>query len=96
MPHYQKPPELYDGLIPYSMFIAIPMLQPGGWMGHNLASANRSLVARRSDDRVPQRGAGKVAPEDLARAEQWRGAVPPFERGSRVQASPGLAGGRKV
>lgn len=35
----------YDGLVPYSMFIAIPMLQPGGWMGHNLASANRSLPA---------------------------------------------------
>ncbi len=31
-------PEDYRGLVPYSMFIAIPMSEPGTWMGHNLAS----------------------------------------------------------
>jgi hypothetical protein len=33
-------PRGYRGLVPYSMFIAIPMFVPGGWMGHNLASLN--------------------------------------------------------
>lgn len=33
-----KLPDGYDGLVPYSMFIAIPMLEGGVWMGHNLAS----------------------------------------------------------
>jgi hypothetical protein len=36
------PPD-YDGLVPFSMFIAIPMLEPGTWMGHNLASIHRTL-----------------------------------------------------
>ncbi len=31
-------PEGYRGLVPYSMYIAIPMATPGAWMGHNLAS----------------------------------------------------------
>ena len=32
------PPD-YEGLVPYSMYIAIPMVShPGDWMGHNLAS----------------------------------------------------------
>ncbi len=33
-------PPGYDGLVPLSMFIAIPMLPTGNWMGHNLASLN--------------------------------------------------------
>ncbi len=33
----------YDGLVPYSMFIAIPMLPAGDWMGHNLCSMNSVL-----------------------------------------------------
>lgn len=31
-------PASYEGLVPYSMYIAIPMAAPGAWMGHNLAS----------------------------------------------------------
>lgn len=31
-------PADYDGLVPLSMYIAIPMHQPGVWFGHNLAS----------------------------------------------------------
>ena len=31
-------PDEYVGLVPYSMYIAIPMTNPGAWMGHNLAS----------------------------------------------------------
>lgn len=31
-------PESYRGLVPYSMFIAIPMSEEATWMGHNLAS----------------------------------------------------------
>ena len=36
-------PDGYDQLVPYSMFIAIPMSEPHTWMGHNLASAARLL-----------------------------------------------------
>jgi hypothetical protein len=31
-------PKAYDQLVPYSMFIAVPMSDEGTWMGHNLAS----------------------------------------------------------
>ncbi|MCA9522688.1 MAG: hypothetical protein KC609_17045 [Myxococcales bacterium] len=31
-------PAEYHGLVPFSMYIAIPMSRPGDWMGHNLAS----------------------------------------------------------
>jgi hypothetical protein len=33
-------PNNYNGLVPFSMFIAIPMLPSGDWMGHNLCSLN--------------------------------------------------------
>jgi len=33
-------PLSYEGLVPFSMYIAIPMLPSGSWMGHNLASLN--------------------------------------------------------
>ncbi|MCA9562596.1 MAG: hypothetical protein KC561_03860 [Myxococcales bacterium] len=33
-------PDEYDGLVPFSMFIAIPMLPSGDWMAHNLCSMN--------------------------------------------------------
>ena len=36
-------PDDYDGLVPFSMFIAIPMLPAGDWMGHNLCSLNALL-----------------------------------------------------
>src|SRR5206468_3482104 len=32
-------PPSYEGLVPFSMFIAIPTFEPGVWMAHNLASA---------------------------------------------------------
>jgi len=31
-------PSGYRGLVPYSMYIAIPTLEPGAWVGHNLAT----------------------------------------------------------
>lgn len=34
-------PRDYHGLVPFSMYIAIPMFKPGCWLGHNLASLNR-------------------------------------------------------
>jgi hypothetical protein len=40
-------PSDYRGLVPFSMFIAIPMLDPGSWMGHNLASMHRALPGER-------------------------------------------------
>ncbi|MEC8022622.1 MAG: hypothetical protein VX223_01720 [Myxococcota bacterium] len=36
-------PESYEGLVPYSMYIAIPMANSGSWMGHNLASISPLL-----------------------------------------------------
>lgn len=33
-------PADYRGLVPFSMYIAIPMSREGDWMGHNLASLN--------------------------------------------------------
>jgi len=39
-------PDGYAGPVPLSMYIAIPMTEPGGWFGHNLASLNRVLPHR--------------------------------------------------
>jgi hypothetical protein len=36
----------YDGPVPVSMYIAIPMHEPGAWFGHNLASLNRIFPER--------------------------------------------------
>lgn len=36
-------PEGYEGLVPVSMYIAIPARPPHTWYGHNLASLNRLL-----------------------------------------------------
>ena len=36
----------YDGAVPVSMYIAIPMHERGTWFGHNLASLNRTLPDR--------------------------------------------------
>ena len=33
-----KVPADYDGLVPVSMYVAIPMYRPGIWFGHNLSS----------------------------------------------------------
>ena len=33
----------YEGLVPYSMYIGIPMAPAGAWMGHNLASIGPTL-----------------------------------------------------
>lgn len=33
----------YDGPVPISMYMAIPMVGPGCWFGHNLSSANNIL-----------------------------------------------------
>ncbi len=36
-------PEGYAGPVPISMYIAIPMHEPGHWFGHNLASLGRTF-----------------------------------------------------
>lgn len=40
-------PAGYDGPVPLSMYIAIPMHEPGAWFGHNLASLNLTFPERR-------------------------------------------------
>jgi len=40
-------PPGYVGPVPISMYIAIPMLEPGCWFGHNLASLNPVLPDRK-------------------------------------------------
>jgi len=42
------------GLVPLAMYIAIPMLEPGAWFGHNLASVGRQLPG------APLRGLGSL------------------------------------
>ena len=37
----------YDGPVPLSMYIAIPMVEEGAWFGHNLASLGRTFPERR-------------------------------------------------
>ena len=37
----------YKGPVPISMYIALPMFEPGAWFGHNLASLNPVLPERR-------------------------------------------------
>jgi hypothetical protein len=39
-------PDDYEGPVPISMYIAIPMVEHGAWFGHNLASLNRVLPHR--------------------------------------------------
>ncbi|MFO0747979.1 MAG: hypothetical protein U1F43_20310 [Myxococcota bacterium] len=39
-------PDDYVGPVPFSMYIAIPMREPGAWFGHNLASLNRTFPER--------------------------------------------------
>ena len=39
-------PDGYQGPVPLSMYIAIPMVERGHWFGHNLASLNRVLPDR--------------------------------------------------
>jgi hypothetical protein len=36
----------YEGPVPISMYIAIPMYEEGTWFGHNLASLNRTFPER--------------------------------------------------
>lgn len=40
-------PAGYEGPVPFSMYIAIPMHEEGAWFGHNLASLNRTFPERR-------------------------------------------------
>lgn len=40
-------PAGYEGPVPFSMYIAIPMHEEGAWFGHNLASLNRTFPHRR-------------------------------------------------
>jgi len=39
-----QPPDDYSGLVPLSMFIAIPTHERGTWLGHNLASMAPQLL----------------------------------------------------
>ncbi|HAN30999.1 MAG TPA: hypothetical protein DCQ06_05325 [Myxococcales bacterium] len=52
-------PASYDGLVPLSMYIAIPMQRFGAWFGHNLASAAPALRDAGLED-VDLRGLGSV------------------------------------
>ncbi|MFO0591661.1 MAG: hypothetical protein U0441_29210 [Polyangiaceae bacterium] len=39
-------PDAYDALVPLAQYIAVPTLEPGAWVGHNLASAAEQLPGR--------------------------------------------------
>lgn len=40
-------PAGWTGPVPFSMYVAIPMHEPGAWFGHNLCSLNRTFPQRR-------------------------------------------------
>lgn len=40
-------PETYEGLVPISMYMAIPTSDRGRWFGHNLSSLNKFLGTKR-------------------------------------------------
>lgn len=42
-------PADYEGPVPFSMYIAIPMFEHGAWFGHNLASLNATFPHRKLD-----------------------------------------------
>ncbi|TNF28979.1 MAG: hypothetical protein EP329_16800 [Deltaproteobacteria bacterium] len=42
-------PAGWSGPVPFSMYIAIPMHEPGSWFGHNLCSLNRTFPQRGFD-----------------------------------------------
>ncbi|MCO4761875.1 MAG: hypothetical protein KC502_10240 [Myxococcales bacterium] len=52
-------PDGYEGIVPLSMYIAIPMQTRGVWFGHNLASAGPALRAAGPTD-IDLRGLGSV------------------------------------
>jgi hypothetical protein len=67
-------PAGYDGLVPHSMYIAIPMFEAGSWFGHNLCSIAPVL------SHLPLKGLGSVTKavalevfgtERLYGATQW-------------------------
>lgn len=54
-----KLPEGYDGLVPLSMYVAIPMHRQGMWFGHNLSSLAPVLEREGATD-VDLRGLGSL------------------------------------
>lgn len=52
-------PADYEGLVPLSMYIAIPMHEPGVWFGHNLASLG-PVVRAQNLAPIDVRGLGSV------------------------------------
>ncbi len=52
-------PDDYEGLVPLSMYIAIPMHEPGVWFGHNLASLS-PVIRREGLADIDLRGLGSL------------------------------------
>ncbi len=55
---FKVPPD-YDGLVPVSMYVAIPMYRPGIWFGHNLSSL-APVFERAAVTDVDLRGLGSL------------------------------------
>ena len=54
-----KVPDGYDGLVPVSMYVAIPMHRRGMWFGHNLSSLAPVFAREKATD-VDLRGLGSL------------------------------------
>lgn len=81
----QVPPR-YGGIVPLSMYIAIPTLEPGVWVGHNLSSLRDRLPGD------PLRGLGsltKAVALRVFRAKAQIGATQWSSRALRVHARMG-------
>jgi len=67
----------YDGLVPYSMYVAIPMFRAGHWFGHNLSSL-APVLRQRDPDEPDLAGLGSIT-KGLAlrafRVERFYGAT---------------------
>lgn len=61
-----------DGLVPISMWVGIPCIEPGTWFGHNLSSINVAL----SQEKIPGLAMlTKVMAIAVARAKKQQGAT---------------------
>lgn len=64
-------PDDYQGLVPISMFIAIPTAEPHVWFGHNLSSIGANLGLKRVGLQTKARGLLTLNIKKMYGATQW-------------------------
>lgn len=66
-----KVPSSYKGLVPISMFIAIPTVQKSTWFGHNLSSFGREIGIKGLGLKTKAYGLISFQIEEMYGATQW-------------------------